>query len=174
MKNILSISLFSILLSFNISCSTNTKNISTSQTSATDDKNNSIAKETVNKNKTNIPTTSNETETKNIEGNYTVFVGKFTGGLEFKVITKNNIVGSIKFNNWGTGKAQPVKDLRINGRDLYFIRSITTTEERKIYGAKSNFKHIYRGKISKDGKTIIGKYKYRGGNYNWRATKVSN
>ena len=166
------ISIISIAIIFSITCSTDTKKVKDIEKTNTSETVNSSSND-----KEEIDNTKNEenkTEVKtakSFEGNYKIYLGKFEGLLQIKFLANKVYSGSIQFTNWGTGKPQPIKKLRINGRDLYFIRSITTPNERKLYGAKSNFTHIYRGKFSKDGSSIIGRYQYRGGIFNWRAKK---
>ena len=63
------------------------------------------------------------------------------------------------------------KDLRINNNKLYFIRSITGSEELKKYGGSRYFIQKFYGEFLLNGAEIRGYYVDTGTESQWRAAK---
>ena len=125
----------------------------------------------------NIPSIENSNNSSTVDkiypssGDYAIKISNFKGVFVIKEVDGQR-VGYIKFNGWGTGKFQMVKDLRINGDDIYFVRSITTNDELKKYGGTRFFTHKYYGKFSKDRMVLKGYFRDGASQTNWVARKI--
>jgi len=105
-----------------------------------------------------------------ITGTFNVAMGTYKGELELKV-KDGRFYGTLKFNNWGNGTPQPLKNLRINNDRIYFVRSITTKDELTLYGGTAFFTQEFYGIFSSDGSLIRGYYRYLGAQDNWEARR---
>lgn len=129
---------------------------------------------TENNDKTTIPGNtvkeSGVTDIKNRTGTFEVYMGSYKGELLIAV-KDGRFYGTLKFSNWGNGTPQPLKDLRINNDRIYFVRSITTRDELKIYGGTAFFTQEFYGIFSSDGSLVRGYYRYLGAQDNWEARR---
>lgn len=128
------------------------------------DNNRKIDKRTVIKN------TAKKGDIQKFLGTYRLNVTGFMGTLDiFKI--KDRFGGTISFDKWGYGKKQILKDVKINEGRIYFVRSLTTTEEMKKYNSTRFFTQKFYGSYSKDGKYIKGYYRDAGTQHSWKASK---
>ncbi len=109
-------------------------------------------------------------ENKRYIGRYQIRMTGFQGDL---VIQNRGGVfaGTIRFDNWGKGQAQALKNVIITGRKIYFIRSITTGEELEKFGAKRYFQQEFYGRFSEDGRLVRGYFKDSGGQNSWEGRR---
>ncbi|MCP4131777.1 MAG: hypothetical protein GY754_12430 [bacterium] len=103
-------------------------------------------------------------------GTYSYIQTGFTGTLVIG-IKDNAYYGTLKFNNWGKGIPQPLKEFRITESKIYFVRSIRTQEELKKYGGTRTFTQQYYGAFTPDGLKISGYYLYSGSETKWKAKR---
>lgn len=103
-------------------------------------------------------------------GTFNVTMGAYKGKLVIEV-KDGRFYGTLKFSNWGNGKPQPLKNLRVNNNRIYFVRSITSKEELELYGGTAFFTQEFYGIFSSDGYLIRGYYRYLGAQDNWEARR---
>jgi hypothetical protein len=103
-------------------------------------------------------------------GSFRLSVSGFTGSLVLGY-ADGVYTGTIRFDGWGNNTPQPLKELRINNGKIYFVRSVTSADEMKKYGATRFFSQTYRGDFSPDGKKIKGEYNESGTESRWEASR---
>jgi hypothetical protein len=103
-------------------------------------------------------------------GSFRLTVSGFTGSLVLGY-ADGVYTGTIRFDGWGNNNPQPLKDLRINNGKIYFVRSVSTADEMKKYGATRFFSQTYRGDFSPDGRQIKGEYNESGTESRWEASR---
>ena len=105
-------------------------------------------------------------------GTYDVTVSDFKGVLTIEK-ESNRFNGSIRFFEWGNQQPQDLKNLRIRGNSIYFVRSVETKEELERLKSSRYFKQEFYGKYSDNGNFIKGYYTDSGIEKNWFATRKS-
>jgi hypothetical protein len=103
-------------------------------------------------------------------GSYRLKMSGFTGVLNI-TFTEGAYQGTIYFENWGNKTPQPLKNLKIREKKIYFIRSITTEEEKIKFGSSRYFQQTYYGLFSDDGMMIRGYYNDSGAENKWEARR---
>jgi len=121
------------------------------------------AKETIRENKE-----TDGVEYKFYVGSYRLKMSGFTGVLNI-TFTEGVYKGTIQFENWGNNTPQPLKNLKIREKKIYFIRSITTEDEKIKFGSSRFFQQTYYGLFSDDGMMIRGYYNDSGAENKWEA-----
>ena len=99
-------------------------------------------------------------------GRYSVIVGTFKGRLVFYKKRNGYLGGYLQFSNWGKGKREYLRKIRVRGKKITFTRSCSGAKCSKI-GSNRAFFQKYKGSLK--GKDIYGTY---GGNLSsgrWRA-----
>ncbi len=84
---------------------------------------------------------------------------------------KGRVYGTIRFPYWARGKVEYLKGVRIRGRSIRFVRSITTLKEQRRIGSSSYFTQVYYGKYYRRGRQIKGYYTRNGHRGLWEAKK---
>ncbi len=135
-----------------------------------------IAEDAMRKDITDIADNRSENNNKlliNYSGNYRLTIPEFKGFLTISFDKKTGkISGTIKFDAWGKGVPEPLKNIKINNKKIYFIRSIVSSDEMKRYGSSRLFKQKFFGAFNKDGSVIKGFFVETGTETNWRAEKM--
>ncbi len=98
-----------------------------------------------------------------------LIVSGFTGSLVLD--TPNELLRNYRFDGWENNTPQPLKELRVNNGKIYFVRSVSTADEMKKYGATRFFSQTYRGDFSADGRQIKGEYNESGTESRWEASR---
>ncbi len=101
-------------------------------------------------------------------GTYRVNAAGNDGSL-FIGIKNGYVYGFIRFPDWGKGVAEPMKGLRISGKRIQFVRSITSPKELNHTGANTYFSQQYYGEFTADGRGIQGFYLVSGQKKSWEA-----
>jgi len=84
---------------------------------------------------------------------------------------KTGPAGTMRFPKWGNGVNEHLRSLEIKGKEIRFVRSVTTAREMKRVGAPSMFVQRYRGEFGADGKSISGHFLRDGTRYSWSARR---
>ncbi|MDY6970259.1 MAG: hypothetical protein SVR08_16620 [Spirochaetota bacterium] len=113
---------------------------------------------------------SNVIEIKKYMGKYKIEVFVYKGILDLNM-KDDKPYGTIRFQNWGNGAVEYLKDITIKGSKISFIRSITTPEEKKRIGSTRYLRQRFIGKFSKDGNSIYGYFEERGSQSTWKAER---
>jgi hypothetical protein len=103
-------------------------------------------------------------------GEYNAYISNFKATITLFIIN-NKFYGEIKYEQWGNGLPQPLKDLKITDNKIFFIRSISTDQEIKKFNSNRFFKQQYHGIFSNDHKQVKGYFIEAGAEASWRAFK---
>ena len=103
-------------------------------------------------------------------GTYNVTVSDFKGVLTIEK-ESNRFNGSIRFFEWGNQQPQELKNLRIRGNSIYFVRSVDTKEELERLKSSRYFKQEFYGVYYDSGNFIKGYYTDSGIEKNWFASR---
>ncbi len=79
--------------------------------------------------------------------------------------------GTLRFVNWGTGAAEELKNFSIRNNSIYFLRSITSSDDLVKYGSSRYFRQEFHGEFSEDGRSLNGYYNETGVEIKWYARK---
>ena len=119
---------------------------------------------------------------KDKETGETIYVNKVTGLFKMriaditgilKILYKDNrFQGTLLFKKLGKGKPYLLKNLKVNNKKIYFVRSVTTKEELEKHGLSSYFKQEFHGIFSNDSKRIKGFYNQTGVIIRWIADRI--
>ena len=110
------------------------------------------------------------TDIDNHTGNFIITFSQYKGEL-FIGISEGKFYGTIKFFNWGNGVPQPLTDLKVTEKKIYFRRVINRKEDLLKYGGTAFFDQQFYGIFTEDKKTIKGYYRLTGTQDNWKAVK---
>jgi hypothetical protein len=103
-------------------------------------------------------------------GKYKINASGFDGVLTIYCGEKG-CWGTVQFPSWAKGTVEPLRRLRLNGRKISFVRSVTTPAEIKKTGSPGYFVQEYSGEFSTDGSMINGYYLKTGARYQWLAIR---
>lgn len=82
------------------------------------------------------------------------------------------IYGTVRFPGWANGATEYLKNIKITGDRISFVRSATTTNEMRRLGANNLFTQRFTGTYSKSGRRIWGQFiNDRKEKYQWEAVK---
>ncbi len=104
-------------------------------------------------------------------GRYKTQVSQHSGYLTFYLTKNGHLGGSIRFTNWGKGKAEYLTNIRVLKNNIRFHRSCSGAKCLEI-GTLIPLNQNFEGTLSKDRHKIEGTYTGGKSNSRWEAIKL--
>jgi len=120
-----------------------------------------------NREETIIPLSETERQ---FAGNYDAVVSGHKADFYIYRMKNGGIGAAIRFLEWGRHELEYLRAVRINGKQIDFIRSCRAAECARI-GSPSAIYQVYTGTLNEEGDTITGTYTGGQSASGWKATR---